>query len=111
MPRMTLTVQQPVTRRRFGVVAGSALASVASGDGCLVATNPAAGTDVRLTARPRPGVATSLTSGPLGLGDGERDGVIQVPSAPADGGMLGYDVTFREFEGRHDVPPEIASEG
>ena len=23
----------------------------------------------------------------------------------------GYDVTFREFEGRHEVPPDIAREG
>lgn len=24
---------------------------------------------------------------------------------------LGYDVTFREFNGRHELPPDIATEG
>lgn len=74
-----------VTRRRFAVTAGSALASLAVGEACLVATKTSAGGDGRLTARPKGGVATTLTSGALGLGSGERDGVIQMPSAPADG--------------------------
>jgi phospholipase/carboxylesterase len=41
--------------------------------------------DGRLAARPRSGVDTSLVSGPLGLGDGRRDGVIQMPAAPPAG--------------------------
>ena len=82
---MTVTADPRVTRRRFGMVAGSALASAAFGDACLVATNTAAGADARVAARPTNGVATTLTSGPLGLGDGDRDGVIQMPSAPAGG--------------------------
>jgi phospholipase/carboxylesterase len=72
-----------VTRRRFGITAGGALASVAFGQACLVATKTAS--DGRLTARPSTGIVTSLKSGPLGLGGGDRDGVIQMPSAPADG--------------------------
>jgi phospholipase/carboxylesterase len=72
-----------VTRRRFGITAGGALASVTFGQACLVATKTAS--DGRLTARPSTGIVTSLKSGPLGLGGGDRDGVIQMPAAPADG--------------------------
>jgi phospholipase/carboxylesterase len=74
-----------VTRRRFGIAAGWALASAAFGEACLVATNTAPAGDPRLTARPRDGVVTSLVSGPLGLGGGERDGLIQMPSSPVEG--------------------------
>jgi phospholipase/carboxylesterase len=74
-----------VTRRRFGIATGSALASVAFGEACLVATKTPAGSDGRLTARPNSGVVTSLTSGALGLGNGDRDGIVQMPSAPGSG--------------------------
>jgi phospholipase/carboxylesterase len=76
-----------VTRRQFGLTAGCALASIAFGEACLVATKSSTENDERLTARPRRGVVTSLTSGALGLGIGGRDGVIQMPSAPSDGPM------------------------
>jgi phospholipase/carboxylesterase len=73
-----------ITRRRFGVTAGGALASLAFGEACLVATKtPDA--DARLTARPGQNVVTSLKSGPIGMARGERDGLIQMPSAPAAG--------------------------
>jgi len=72
-------VDTRTTRRRFGVTAGYALASIVFGDACLVSTKTADAGDGRLTARPRAGVANSLKSGPLGLGDG-RDGIIQMPS-------------------------------
>ena len=79
---MTDALNGPMTRRRFALTTGCALASVAFGDACAVSTEGAAGTDGRLTARPRANVATSLKSGPLGLGtSGGRDGVIQMPSA------------------------------
>src|SRR5271167_1005459 len=69
-----------MTRRRFGANVGYALASIAFGDGCVVSSAKTAEEgDGRLTARPRSGIANSLRSGPLGLGDG-RDGVIQMPS-------------------------------
>jgi poly(3-hydroxybutyrate) depolymerase len=74
-----------VTRRRFGMTAGCALASVAFGEACLVATRTSPGSDGRLTARPSNGVVTSLRSGALGLGSDGRDGVMQMPSAPAAG--------------------------
>jgi phospholipase/carboxylesterase len=74
-----------VTRRRFGMTAGCALASVAFGEACLVATRTSPGSDGRLTVRPSNGVVTSLRSGALGLGSDGRDGVIQMPSAPAAG--------------------------
>jgi phospholipase/carboxylesterase len=81
---MTSRSRTRVTRRRFGLSAGSALAAVAFGEACLVATRTSPGGDGRLTARPLSGVVTSLSSGALGLGDGQRDGVIQMPSTPAD---------------------------
>ena len=81
---MTSVSDSRVTRRRFGITTGCALASVAFGDACLVATNTSSGADGRLTARPVSGSATTLQSGALGLGR-DRDGVIQMPSAPAAG--------------------------
>jgi phospholipase/carboxylesterase len=56
-------------------------------DGCLVSTTSSTASDGRLTARPVGGIVTSLKSGPLGLGSSDRDGVIQMPSAPAVGPM------------------------
>ena len=76
-----------VTRRRFGVTTGGALVSMAFGEGCLVSTKSSAASDGRLSARPATGIVTSLRSGPLGLGSGDRDGVIQMPSAPPGGPM------------------------
>lgn len=75
-----------LTRRRFGVTAAYALASVAFGDACLVSTKSADNEDGRLTAKPRAGATTTLKSGPLGLGSG-RDGVIQMPSKASDGAV------------------------
>lgn len=51
----------------------------------LVSTQPAPAGGARLSARPGAGVPSSLISGPLGLGTGDRDGVIQLPAAPLDG--------------------------
>jgi phospholipase/carboxylesterase len=68
-----------ITRRRFVTIAGGAVGSVAFGNACMVSTR-AADSDGRLTARPRPGVSTTLRSGPIGLGTGGRDGVIRMPS-------------------------------
>ena len=70
-----------VTRRHFVVTAGSVLASVALGDGCVAAQ----GREPRIAVRPREGVTTSLESGPLGLSSGGRDALIQMPSAIAAG--------------------------
>ncbi len=76
---------RPLTRRDFVVTAGCAFASAAFGQGCAVSTQSTAGSDGRLTARPRAGAGTSLRSGPLGLGVGGRDGVIQMPSVMPEG--------------------------
>ena len=81
------TLATGVTRRGFVTAAGSALASVAFGNACMVSTKSADGDDGRLPARPHAGVATSLKSGPLGLGKGGRDGVIQMPSTASDGNV------------------------
>jgi phospholipase/carboxylesterase len=73
-----------MTRRRFGATVGSALGALAFADACLVQTRTGAD-DTQIAARPKAGVARSLATGPLGLGDSERDGVIQMPSTVADG--------------------------
>jgi phospholipase/carboxylesterase len=73
------------TRRRFVVNAASTLAALAVGQSCVGTANTRQKADGRLVARPRTNADTSLATGPLGLGDGRRDGVIQMPSAPATG--------------------------
>jgi phospholipase/carboxylesterase len=83
-PERYLMQHERITRRRFGAAIGSAFGALAFGDACVVATREAAD-QARLTARPRSSVTTSLTTGPLGLGDGGRDGVVQMPSAAASG--------------------------
>lgn len=72
-----------VTRRRFATMVGGALGWATIGDTSLASTQVVQATSGRLTARPRRGVTTTLGSGPLGLGAGGRDGVIQMPSAAA----------------------------
>ena len=75
-----------VTRRRFTVTSGSALASIAFWGACRASTSAAAD-NARLTARPRAGAKTSLESGRLDLVRGDRDGIVQVPSAAAGGAV------------------------
>ena len=75
-----------ITRRRFVTVAGGSLAAAVLGPTRLF-SEQLAGRGSRLTARPRGGVKTSLQSGPLGLGAGDRDGVIQMPSVVPDGNV------------------------
>jgi phospholipase/carboxylesterase len=74
-----------ITRRGFCLTSGFALASVAFVEACSASTTTAPASDARLTARPRDSAVTSLTSGALGLGGGERDGVIQMPSIRTEG--------------------------
>src|SRR5262249_25951476 len=73
-----------MSRRRFGAAVGSTLGAFVFGDACLVQTRTGV-EDTQLTARPKAGVAASLASGPLGLANVERDGVVQVPSTMPDG--------------------------
>jgi len=77
----------PVTRRRFGIAAWWTLTFAGCGDACATAANRPPLTDGHLTVRPpatTAGRVTSLKSGPLGLGDVGRDGVLQVPAAAAE---------------------------
>jgi phospholipase/carboxylesterase len=67
----------PFTRREILIAGGVVVTSAVMGRGF---SQQAAG-DGRLTARPRDGVATSLTTGPLGLDSSGRDGVVHVPSS------------------------------
>jgi phospholipase/carboxylesterase len=69
-----------LTRRRFATTAGCALASFACGHLGSASARTEDTDDGRLTARPGMTVAGTLSSGPLGLGAGGRDGVIQMPS-------------------------------
>jgi phospholipase/carboxylesterase len=73
-----------ITRRQFVATTGSAVASIAIGN-CVGSAQSRPGHDGRLTARLRTGVTTTLKSGPLGLGEGGRDGVIQMPSVIPSG--------------------------
>ncbi|HJZ72481.1 MAG TPA: hypothetical protein VKE51_12135 [Vicinamibacterales bacterium] len=73
-----------MTRRHFGATLGSAIGALAFGEACLVQTRTGA-EGTQLTARPKAGVAASLESGQLGLGNAERDGVVQIPSKIPDG--------------------------
>jgi phospholipase/carboxylesterase len=73
------------TRRGFLATAASTLATFAVGQSCLGSTTTRQRGEGRLTARPRSSTETSLVSGPLGLGDSRRDGVIQMPAAPVTG--------------------------
>ncbi len=68
-----------LTRRRFGALAGGALASIALGGGCR-GSEAGPAEEGRLTIRPRRGVTTT-GSGTRALGIGEsRDGVLQLPA-------------------------------
>jgi phospholipase/carboxylesterase len=75
-----------LTRRQFVAAAGSAAGALALGQ-CVGSAQSRPGHDGRLTARPRRGVTTSLTTGPLGLGEGGRDGVVQMPAVVPEGRM------------------------
>jgi phospholipase/carboxylesterase len=75
--------ERGLTRRRFGAVAGGAVASIALG-GCQLRL-PAAGLDGRLQARPVPGVKTTARgTAALGLG-AERDAILQMPTKASTG--------------------------
>ena len=72
-----------ISRRRFGAVAGSALASLAFNDACAVRGEPSAANDGRLTAKPTPPSRTNNSAAqgnrrPLGLERG-RDAILQLP--------------------------------
>jgi phospholipase/carboxylesterase len=73
-----------VTRRGFGAAAGSVVISAIVGGACTALTRATEATEPRLTARPRRDAKTSLETGPLNLSRGDRDALIQMPSARAE---------------------------
>lgn len=82
MPSWLKSIAQPVSRRAFGMATVSALGSLSLFDACTTGMKPEPGpaaSGARITARPGGNRATTLVSGPLGLGT-ERDGVVQMPS-------------------------------
>jgi phospholipase/carboxylesterase len=82
-----------ISRRRFGAIAGSAVASFAFGGACRVVSDASQENDGRLTARPRGRVTTSAEGKrALGLERG-RDAILQVP-ANASGAPLPLLVLF-----------------
>jgi len=74
-----------ITRRQFAATSGYALIAAAIGEAGAACAFAAEQDDGRLTARPHDTVTTSITSGPLGLGDPARDGVLQLPPTMPDG--------------------------
>jgi phospholipase/carboxylesterase len=74
-----------LTRRHFTATAAYAFGAIAFGDACLVSTEPENPEAARLRARPRAGAAASIANGRLGLADGERDALFQLPSASQRG--------------------------
>ncbi len=69
-----------ISRRRFAVLAGGALASLAFGYACNRGSDPHEANDGRLTARPRNSVTTSAPRArALGLG-AARDAILQLPA-------------------------------
>jgi len=69
-----------ITRRRFGVLAGHAMAAVAVGSACRLDAFWQVPGDGRLKARPKPGVKTTATGRvPLAFGE-PRDGFLQMPA-------------------------------
>jgi len=78
-----------ITRRRFGVIAGSTLVSIALGSGCRREIELQETSDGRLTARPSANVETSAKgASALGLdnkGNGARDAILQLPTKATSG--------------------------
>lgn len=91
MRGMRNSLSDLISRRQFGVAAGRVLAGAAgmASGACAPASEaraqPVPSSAARFSARPRTDGRASLTSGPLGLGSGDRDGVIQMPSVAAAG--------------------------
>jgi predicted esterase len=74
------------TRRKFVTATSYVLASAAFGGARVISSQAAYGANARLSARPKPGITTSLKSGPLGFGGGPGlDGTIQMPTAVTAG--------------------------
>ncbi len=76
---MTTPPDSRPTRRRFLTTASSAVVAAVA---CRrqTAAQSAPGSRARLSTRPGAGVTGTLASGPLGLGTGGRDGVVQMPA-------------------------------
>src|SRR6478672_10381735 len=74
----------PITRRQFGALTVSALASVTFVEACG-GSEASPADDGRIGARPKAGVKTTAERGShaLGLGDG-RDATLQVPANASD---------------------------
>jgi phospholipase/carboxylesterase len=69
-----------ITRRQFGAIAGSTLASLALGGACHHESEPREADDGRLTARPRSNVETSANGeSALGL-ERKRDAILHLPT-------------------------------
>jgi phospholipase/carboxylesterase len=70
----------------------------------IVANSPGFIIDGRTNGKPR-----------FFISHGTRDQILPIDrcgrKVAADLRVLGYDVTFREFDGRHGIPPDVAREG
>ena len=72
-----------ITRRHFGALAASSIGALVFGGTCRTRSEPIQGNDGRLTARPLPGVETSIQREvTLGL-DSTRDAIVRLPTKPS----------------------------
>src|SRR5262249_54798131 len=101
--RLESGCSRSLSRRQFGALAGGMLASLALGGECRVISAPFAGSDGRITARPREGNAPPhpLESGPAGLENG-RDAILQLPPNGAGPTPLPLLVLLHGATGRGD---------
>src|SRR5262245_41276842 len=84
-----------ISRRRFGVVAGGAMASLMCSPGCGFDALEGQSVEGRISARPKAGVKTTATgTQPLGLAGSQslglgatRDGLLQMPDVIPSGPM------------------------
>ena len=81
--------RRDMTRRRFGAITGSVVASILLGDGCRLDGEAAQGNAGRLTARPNDKTTTSATGERrLDVDSGSsRGAILQMPSKPSAGPM------------------------
>ncbi|MQA29566.1 MAG: phospholipase [Luteitalea sp.] len=101
-----------VDRRRLGIAGHSDGATMAlslgigTGDvfGRIMAFSPGVMTPAEVRGKPRIFISHGISDSVMPIDDTSR---VFVPRLEA----LGYDVTYREYEGRHAVPPSVVGEG
>ncbi len=82
-PASTVRRMPPITRRRFGTLAGAMVAPLAFSDACHLPEQSGPTEGARIAARAKPGTKTTA-QGTRALGlDAERDAILHVPAGAA----------------------------